>query len=145
MCQWHSDHDSNYFTFWTSIWDWQDYGQRNHWDICETNSTTLTHKTIRTDSNTELRLDRHCVLSRRHDERESKRTLEIDGDTVFVTIDEPLGHWNKENAFVLYKKRLILIVTELNGKKIEDKLLKDALFRDSKKYAYDRTKKQDCE
>lgn len=69
----------------------------------------------------------------------------LNGDTVIVTIDEPLGHWNRENVFVLYKKRLILIVTELNGQKIEDKLLKDALFRDSKKYAYDRTKKLDCE
>jgi hypothetical protein len=66
-------------------------------------------------------------------------------DTVVVTIDEPLGHWNKENLFVIHKKRLILVVTEIKGEKIRDELLKEALFKDSKKYAYDKTKKQDCE
>jgi hypothetical protein len=66
-------------------------------------------------------------------------------DTVVVTIDEPLGHWKKENLFVIHKKRLILVVTEIKGEKIRDELLKEALFKDSKKYAYDKTKKQDCE
>ena len=69
----------------------------------------------------------------------------LNGDTLVVTIDEPLGHWNRENLFVVQKKRLIHLVTEINGKKIKDQLLKEALFKDSKKYAYDRTKKQDCE
>jgi len=69
----------------------------------------------------------------------------MNGDTVVVTIDEPLGHWNKENLFVIYKRRLILVVTELKGEKIKDELLKKALFNDSKKYAYDKTKKQECE
>jgi hypothetical protein len=66
-------------------------------------------------------------------------------DTVVVTIDEPLGHWNKENLFVIHKRRLILVVTEIKGEKIQDELLKEALFKDSKKYAYDKTKKQECE
>ena len=69
----------------------------------------------------------------------------LNGDTLVVTIDEPLGHWNKENLFVVQKKRLINVVTEINGKKIKNQLLKEALFKDSKKYAYDRTKRQDCE
>ena len=69
----------------------------------------------------------------------------LNSDTVIVTIDEPLGHWNKENLFVLHKKQLILVVTEIDGKKIVDKLLKQALFRDSKKYAYDKTKEQTCD
>jgi hypothetical protein len=69
----------------------------------------------------------------------------LNSDTVIVTIDEPLGHWNKKNLFVLYKKRLILVVTEINGKKIVDELLKQALFKDSKKYAYDKSKEQTCD
>ena len=40
--------------------------------------------------------------------------------------------------------RLILVVTEIKGEKIQDELLKEALFKDSKKYAYDKTKKQGC-
>jgi hypothetical protein len=69
----------------------------------------------------------------------------LNSETVIVTIDEPLGHWNKKNLFVLYKKRLILVVTEINGKKIVDELLKQALFKDSKKYAYDKSKEQTCD
>lgn len=69
----------------------------------------------------------------------------LKGDTVVVTIDEPLGHWNKENLFVIHKRQLKLIVTEIKAEKITDERLKEALFKDSKKYAYDKTKKQDCE
>ena len=65
-------------------------------------------------------------------------------DTVVVTIDEPLGHWNKENVFVLHKTQLIPVVTQINGERIHDERLKKALFKDSRKYAYDKTKKQDC-
>ena len=69
----------------------------------------------------------------------------LNGDTLVVTIDEPRGHWNKQNLFVVQKKRLINVVTEINGKELKDPLLKEALFKDSKKYAYHRTKRQDCE
>ncbi|SRR5260221_12825869 len=69
----------------------------------------------------------------------------MNGDTLKVMIDEPLGHWKKENLFLIHKKRLINIVTEINGEKIRDKRLQEALYKDSKKYAYDKTKKQTCE
>ncbi len=74
----------------------------------------------------------------------------VNGDTLKVTIDSvgrerPFGHWNKENLFLIQNKKLINIVTELKGEKITDKRLQDALYKDSKKYAYDRTKKQKCD
>ena len=67
------------------------------------------------------------------------------GDTLIVNIDEPLGHWHKKNLFLVQKKKLLNIVTEINGEKIRDKRILDAMYKDSKKYAYDRTKKEDCE
>ena len=69
----------------------------------------------------------------------------MNGDTLIVIIDEPLGHWRKENLFLVRKKKLLNIVTEINGEKIRDKRLLDAINKDSRKYAYDRTKKQICD
>lgn len=74
----------------------------------------------------------------------------IEGDTLKVTIDSvdrerPFGHWNKVNLFLIKNNKLINIVTELKGQKITDKRLQDALYKESKKYAYDKTKKQNCD
>lgn len=74
----------------------------------------------------------------------------VNGDTLIVIIDSvgrgrPFGHWNKINLFLIKNRKLINIVTELKGEKITDKRLQEALFKDSKKYAYDRTKKQNCD
>ncbi len=69
----------------------------------------------------------------------------LNGDTLVVSIDEPLGHWSKKNLFLIQKKKLLNIVTDINGEKIRDKRILEAMYNDSKKYAYDRTKKQDCE
>jgi hypothetical protein len=67
------------------------------------------------------------------------------GDTIKVTINEPVGHWHKENYFLFRKRKLLHLVTEINGERIIDKRIQEALFKESKKYAYDRTKKQDCQ
>jgi hypothetical protein len=69
----------------------------------------------------------------------------MNGDTLIVIINEPLGHWRKENLFLVRKKKLLNIVTEINGEKIRDKQLLDAINKSSRKYAYDRTKKQICD
>ncbi len=68
----------------------------------------------------------------------------MNGDTLILSIDEPLGHWNKENLFLVQKKKLINIVTEMNGEKISNKLLLDAINKENKKYAYDWLKEADC-
>ena len=52
---------------------------------------------------------------------------------------------NKENLFIIHKRRLILVVTEIKGEKMQDEFLKEALFKNSKKYAYDKTKRQECQ
>ena len=74
----------------------------------------------------------------------------VNGDTLKVTIDSvgrerPFGHWNKVNLFLIKNRKLINIVTEFKGEKVTDKRLQEALYNDSKKYAYDRTKKQNCD
>lgn len=74
-----------------------------------------------------------------------KGSWKLNGDTLVVIIDEPLGHWRKENLFLIKKKKLLNIVTEINGEKIRDRRVLEAMYRDSKKYAYDRTKKQECQ
>lgn len=63
------------------------------------------------------------------------------GDTVIVSIDEPLGHWNKENLFLVQNKKLIYVVTEINGEKISNKQLLNSIHKENKKYAYKRSKK----
>ena len=74
----------------------------------------------------------------------------VKGDTLKVTIDSvgrerAFGHWNKVNFFLIKNKKLINIVTELKGEKITDKRLQDALYKNSKKYAYNKTKKHNCD
>ena len=67
-------------------------------------------------------------------------------DTLKVIIDEPSGHWRKVNLFLVRRRRLIMIVTDINGeKKSRDKRVLEILYKESKKYAYDRKKKQKCE
>lgn len=74
----------------------------------------------------------------------------VRGDTLKVTIDStysvrPYGHWNKENCFLIKKNKLILLITELNGKRIEDEKLQEALYKQSKSYAFRMTKKAGCD
>ncbi|MFO0330497.1 MAG: hypothetical protein ACK514_04040, partial [Bacteroidota bacterium] len=57
----------------------------------------------------------------------------MNGDTLIVIINEPLGHWRKENLFLVRKKKLLNIVTEINGEKIRDKQLLDAINKSSRK------------
>ena len=68
----------------------------------------------------------------------------IKGDTLRVLIDEPLGHWRKTNLFLVQKKKLLNIVTDINGEKIRDEKVLKIMYKESMKYAYDRTDKQDC-
>ena len=69
----------------------------------------------------------------------------IKEDTLRVLIDEPVGHWRAINLFLVQKKKLFNIVTDINGQKIRDEKVLEIMHKESKKYAYDRTKKQDCE
>jgi hypothetical protein len=74
----------------------------------------------------------------------------IHGDTLKVILDStyrerPYGHWNKENLFLVRKNKLIGVVKQFKLEGIEDKKLQKALYKQSKRYAFSKTRKMKCD
>jgi hypothetical protein len=68
-------------------------------------------------------------------------------DTLVVKFDrnERARHWAKEEVFLVRRKKLIQIITSLNGEPIADKDLQNAILKDGKQFPFVMEKREKCD